>query len=60
MEKAAADARAAAERLTAGATEARRAYETASRTADGTGCDRGLRNALPDADADTPPATGNR
>jgi hypothetical protein len=38
MEKAAANARAIAEQLTAGAAEARRAYETASRTADGSGC----------------------
>lgn len=35
MEKAAADARAIAEQLTAGAAEARRAYETASRTVQG-------------------------
>ncbi|MEU3542618.1 hypothetical protein [Streptomyces paromomycinus] len=44
LEKAAANARTIAEQLTAGAAEARRAYEAASRTADGSGCGRGPRD----------------
>lgn len=44
MEKEAAAARAVAEQLTAGAAEARRAYETASRTADESGCGKDPRD----------------